>query len=90
MGLLTFSLNVTLDGFNDHRAAIADDELLDHFTQLMDAAGAMLFGRTPGAAAAPRPRLDEAPEVRRAGAALPPERRMTLAALGLLSGCSPC
>jgi dihydrofolate reductase len=46
MGLLTFALNVTLDGCNDHREAIADDELLDYFTQLMDAAGAMLFGRT--------------------------------------------
>jgi dihydrofolate reductase len=46
MGLLTFALNVTLDGCNDHRAAIADDEMLDHFTALMDAAGAMLFGRT--------------------------------------------
>jgi dihydrofolate reductase len=46
MGLLTFSLNMTLDGCNDHRAGIANDEMLDHFTQLMDAAGAMLFGRT--------------------------------------------
>src|SRR3954469_12219990 len=27
MGLLTFALNVTLDGCCDHRAAIADDEL---------------------------------------------------------------
>ncbi len=46
MGLLTFSLNVTLDGCCDHRAAIADDEMLDYFTGLMDGAGAMLFGRT--------------------------------------------
>jgi dihydrofolate reductase len=46
MGLLTFALNVTLDGCCDHRAGIADDDLLDHFTHLMDAAGAMLFGRT--------------------------------------------
>ncbi|HVY47127.1 MAG TPA: dihydrofolate reductase family protein [Minicystis sp.] len=45
MGLLTFALNLTLDGCIDHRAAIADDELHDHFTGLMDAAGAMLFGR---------------------------------------------
>jgi dihydrofolate reductase len=45
MGLLTFALNVTLDGCCDHRAAIADDELHDYFTQLMDAAGAMLWGR---------------------------------------------
>ncbi|HEX8698899.1 MAG TPA: dihydrofolate reductase family protein [Myxococcaceae bacterium] len=45
MGLLTFALNVTLDGCCDHREGIADDELHDHFTQLMDAAGAMLWGR---------------------------------------------
>lgn len=45
MGLLTFGLNVTLDGCCDHRAAVADDELHDYFTQLMDAAGAMLWGR---------------------------------------------
>src|SRR5579859_6307832 len=46
MGLLTFALNVTLDGCCDHREMIADDELLDYFTELMDGAGAMLFGRT--------------------------------------------
>ena len=45
MGLLTFGLNVTLDGCCDHREGIADDELHDYFTQLMDAAGAMLWGR---------------------------------------------
>ena len=43
MGLLTFSLNVTLDGCCDHREGIADDELHDYFTGLMDAAGAMLW-----------------------------------------------
>jgi dihydrofolate reductase len=46
MGLLTFAINVTLDGCCDHRTGIADDELHDYFTQLMDAAGAMLWGRT--------------------------------------------
>jgi len=45
MGLLTFALNVTLDGCCDHREGIADDELHGYFTQLMDAAGAMLWGR---------------------------------------------
>src|SRR5260221_7582331 len=45
MGLLTFALNVTLDGCDDHREMSADDELLRYFTRLMDAAGAMLFGR---------------------------------------------
>ncbi len=46
MGLLTFSLNVTLDGCCDHRAGIPDDDLLDHFTELVSAAGAVLYGRT--------------------------------------------
>jgi len=46
MGLLTFALNVTLDGCCDHREMVADDDMLDYFTQLMDGAGAMLFGRT--------------------------------------------
>jgi dihydrofolate reductase len=46
MGLLTFTLNVTLDGCQDHREGIADDELLDYFTQVIAGAGAMLFGRT--------------------------------------------
>jgi dihydrofolate reductase len=45
MGLLTFALNVTLDGCCDHREVIADDELLRYYTRLMDSAGAMLFGR---------------------------------------------
>jgi dihydrofolate reductase len=45
MGLLTFALNVTLDGCCDHREGIADDEHLRYWTRLMDAAGAMLFGR---------------------------------------------
>lgn len=46
MGLLTFSLNVTLDGCVDHQAGIADDETHEHFTRLMDASGALLWGRT--------------------------------------------
>ena len=46
MGLLTFALNVTLDGCCDHRVGIADDSLLRYYTRLMDGAGAMLFGRT--------------------------------------------
>lgn len=46
MGLLTFSLNLTLDGCVDHREGIADDETHDFFTQLMNQGGAMLWGRT--------------------------------------------
>ncbi|MGK5681549.1 dihydrofolate reductase family protein [Actinoplanes sp. URMC 104] len=45
MGLLTFSLNVTLDGCVDHQEGIADDETHAYFTDLMDGGGAMLWGR---------------------------------------------
>ena len=45
MGLLTFSHNITLDGCTDHREGVADDETHAFFTRLMDAAGAMLWGR---------------------------------------------
>ncbi len=45
MGLLTFSINVSLDGCIDHREGIADDETHAYFTRLMDEAGAMLWGR---------------------------------------------
>ncbi len=45
MGLLTVSINVTLDGCVDHQEGIADDETHALFTRLMDEAGAMLWGR---------------------------------------------
>ena len=45
MGLLTFSINVTLDGCVDHQEGIADDETHAFFTGLMDERGAMLWGR---------------------------------------------
>jgi len=45
MGILTFSINVTLDGCIDHHEGIADDETHAFFTRLMDACGAMLWGR---------------------------------------------
>jgi hypothetical protein len=41
MGLLTFSINVTLDGCVDHQEGIADDETHAFFTRLMDEGGAM-------------------------------------------------
>ena len=46
MGLLTFGINVTLDGCCDHAVGVVDDGLHDYFTGLMDQAGAMLWGRT--------------------------------------------
>src|SRR5207253_3655199 len=45
MGLLTFGINVTLDGCVDHQEGIADGETHAFFTRLMDEAGAMLWGR---------------------------------------------
>ena len=45
MGLLTFSMNVTLDGCVDHQEGIADDETHAFFTRLLDESGAMLWGR---------------------------------------------
>jgi dihydrofolate reductase len=45
MGVLVFVLNVTLDGCVDHTEGIADDETHAFFTQLMDEADAMLWGR---------------------------------------------
>lgn len=45
MGLLTFSINLTVDGCVDHEEGIADDETHAYFTRLMDECGAMLWGR---------------------------------------------
>jgi len=45
MGILTFSINVTLDGCVDHEEGIADDETHAFFIRLLDEAGAMLWGR---------------------------------------------
>ena len=45
MGLLTFSMNVTLDGCVDHQEGIAADETHAFFTRLLDESGAMLWGR---------------------------------------------
>lgn len=45
MSHLTFGMNVTLDGCVDHRVGIADEQTHAFFTELMDAHGAMLWGR---------------------------------------------
>src|SRR3569623_1499796 len=45
LGLLTFCINITIDGCVDHREGIADDETHAFFTRLMDESGAMLWGR---------------------------------------------
>ena len=45
MGILTFCINLTLDGCIDHEAGIADDETHAFFAGLMDGCGAMMWGR---------------------------------------------
>src|SRR3954464_7618463 len=45
MGLLTFSINVTLDGCVDPQGGIVDAETHAFFTRLKDEEGAMLWGR---------------------------------------------
>jgi dihydrofolate reductase len=45
MAILTFCLNVTLDGCVDHQEGTADDETHAFFTRIMDERGAMLWGR---------------------------------------------
>lgn len=46
MGLLTFGINVTLDGCCDHREGVPSDEVFRFWTRLMDSSGGMLWGRT--------------------------------------------
>ena len=45
MGLLTFTINFTLDGCVDHQEGIADGETHALFTHLMNENGATLWGR---------------------------------------------
>ena len=45
MGLLTFSINVTLDGCVDHRAGHPDEDLHRHATENIQRADGLLFGR---------------------------------------------
>jgi len=45
MRKLIAAINMTLDGFCDHTAIIADDELHQHYAELLDNAGIILYGR---------------------------------------------
>jgi dihydrofolate reductase len=45
MGILTFTINLTLDGCVDHQEGIADDETHAYFTCLLNENGATLWGR---------------------------------------------
>jgi len=41
------AINMTLDGYCDHTAGlVADEELHDHYTHLLNSAGVILYGRT--------------------------------------------
>jgi len=39
------AINITIDGFCDHTSVIADDELHQHYTELLRDAGVLLYGR---------------------------------------------
>src|SRR4051812_26321585 len=45
MRKLIAAINMTLDGFCDHTAGIADDETLGHYNELLNNSGLLLFGR---------------------------------------------
>ena len=45
MAKLIAAMNMTLDGFCDHTAMIADDEIHDHYTDLLRSAGTIIYGR---------------------------------------------
>lgn len=45
MRKLIAAINMTLDGYCDHTAGIADDELHRHYTELLRNAGVVLYGR---------------------------------------------
>jgi dihydrofolate reductase len=42
---LIYAINITLDGCCDHTKAMADDELLEHYTQLLQEVDLQVFGR---------------------------------------------
>src|ERR1700733_6384749 len=45
MRKLIAAINITLDGFCDHTAMIADDEIHEHYSALLGNAGTLLYGR---------------------------------------------
>ena len=45
MRKLIAAINMTLDGFCDHTAGIADDELHQHYNELLSNADSLLYGR---------------------------------------------
>jgi dihydrofolate reductase len=45
MRKLIAAINMTIDGFCDHTAGIADDEIHQHYSELLSNAGTLLYGR---------------------------------------------
>lgn len=45
MSKIVAAMNMTLDGFCDHTAMDADDEIHDHYTGLLKSSGILLYGR---------------------------------------------
>ena len=39
------AINMTLDGFCDHTSGIPDEEIHQHYADLLDSAGVVLYGR---------------------------------------------
>lgn len=46
MRKIVAAINMTLDGFCDHTAGMPDEELHQHYTELLDQGDAILYGRT--------------------------------------------
>jgi hypothetical protein len=42
---LPTAINMTLDGFCDHTAMIADEEIHQHYNELLSNAGTLIYGR---------------------------------------------
>lgn len=40
------AINLTIDGYCDHTAGIPDEDLHQHYTELLQSGGALLYGRT--------------------------------------------
>jgi len=45
MRKLIAAINMTLDGFCDHTAMIADEEIHQHYNELLSSAGTLIYGR---------------------------------------------
>lgn len=45
MGKVVAAINMTLDGVSDHTAGLPDAEIHEHYTELLDKAGVIMYGR---------------------------------------------